>query len=86
MSFFAWIVLGGFAGWIASLLTGLGRKMGCLLNIVAGITGAVVGGFVFTQLGSKGVTGFNWWSFGVALGGAIIVLAFIRLIASLINR
>lgn len=86
MSFFAWIVLGGFAGWIASLITGLGRKMGCLLNVVAGVTGAVVGGFVFTQLGSKGVTGFNWWSFGVALGGAVIVLAFIRLVASLVNR
>lgn len=85
MSFIAWIVLGGFAGWIASLLTGLGRKMGCLLNIVAGIVGAVVGGFVFTQLGSKGVTGFNWWSFGVALGGAIIILAFVRLVTALIK-
>ncbi|HEY5526362.1 MAG TPA: GlsB/YeaQ/YmgE family stress response membrane protein [Candidatus Anoxymicrobiaceae bacterium] len=85
MGIIAWIILGGFAGWFASLITGLGRKMGCLLNIVAGVTGAVVGGIVFTQLGHKGITGFNWWSLLVAFVGAVIVLGFIRLIAVLVK-
>jgi len=81
-----WVVLGGFAGWLASLVTGLGRKMGCLLNIAAGVVGAVVGGLIFTQLGSKGLTGFSWWSFFVAFAGAVIVLAFIRLLAVLVKK
>jgi uncharacterized membrane protein YeaQ/YmgE (transglycosylase-associated protein family) len=86
MGIIAWIILGGFAGWFASLITGLGREMGCLLNIVAGIVGAVVGGIVFNQLGSRGVTGFNWWSLFVAFVGAVIVLALIRLITALVRR
>lgn len=86
MGIIAWIILGGFAGWFASLITGLGRQMGCLLNIVAGIAGAVVGGIVFNQLGSKGVTGFNWWSLFVAFVGAVIVLALISLITSLVRK
>lgn len=81
-----WVVLGGFAGWLASLITGLGRKMGCLLNIAAGVVGAVVGGFIFTRLGSTGLTGFSWWSFFVAFAGAAIVLAFIRLLAVLVKK
>jgi len=81
-----WVILGGIAGWLASLVTGLGRRMGCLLNIVAGVLGAVVGGFVFTRLGSKGLTGFSWWSLFVAFAGAVIVLAVIRLLAALIKK
>ena len=86
MGFIAWIILGGFAGWFASLLMGLGREMGCLLNILAGIVGAVVGGWVFTQLGNKGITGFNWWSLLVAFVGALIVLGAIRIIAAIVKR
>lgn len=86
MGFFAWVILGGFAGWFASLITGLGKQMGCLLNIVAGIVGAVAGGFIFTQLGQKGITGFNWWSLLVAFVGAVVVLALIRLITSLVKK
>jgi uncharacterized membrane protein YeaQ/YmgE (transglycosylase-associated protein family) len=81
----AWIVLGGFAGWLASLVTGLGRRMGCLLNIVAGVVGGVAGGFIFTRLGSKGLTGFSWWSLLVAFVGAVVILAVIRLLAALIK-
>jgi uncharacterized membrane protein YeaQ/YmgE (transglycosylase-associated protein family) len=85
MGIIAWIILGGFAGWFASLITGLGKQMGCLLNIVAGVVGAVVGGFLFTQLGHKGITGFNWWSLFVAFAGAVVVLALVRLIAKLVK-
>ena len=85
MGIIAWIILGGFAGWFASLVTGLGRQMGCLLNIVAGIVGAIAGGFIFTQLGHKGITGFNWWSLLVAFVGAVVVLALIRLVAKIVK-
>jgi len=59
--------------------------MGCLLNIAAGIVGAVVGGLIFNYLGSRGITGFNWWSLLVAFVGALIVLLFVRLLAALVK-
>ena len=68
-----WIILGGLAGWVASGI--VGAKNGLLGNIVAGIIGAFVGGFIFNLLGGAGVTGFNIWSFLVALVGAVVVLA-----------
>lgn len=69
-----WIVLGGLAGWIASKFVGTDKEQGVIGNIVAGILGAVLGGWLFTMLGSTGVTGFNIWSFLVALVGAVVVL------------
>lgn len=69
-----WIVLGGLAGWIASKFVGTDAEQGLIGNIIAGIVGAVVGGWVFSLLGGEGVTGFNIWSFLVALVGAVVVL------------
>lgn len=70
-----WIVLGGLAGWVASMIAGTNGRQGLLGNIIAGIIGAFVGGFVFNLFGGSGVTGFNIWSFIVAVVGAVIVLA-----------
>lgn len=69
-----WIVLGGLAGWVASKIAGTDANQGIVGNIIAGIIGGVVGGFVFGLFGGSGVTGFNIWSFLVALVGAVIVL------------
>ena len=69
-----WIVLGGLAGWIASKFVGTDKSQGIIGNIIAGILGGVVGGWVFSLLGGAGVTGFNIWSFVVAVVGAVIVL------------
>lgn len=80
MGLLAWVILGGAAGWLASLVAGYGKEMGCLLNIVAGIVGAAVGGIIFNHLGSYGVTGFNWWSLLVAFVGAVAVLFAVRLL------
>jgi uncharacterized membrane protein YeaQ/YmgE (transglycosylase-associated protein family) len=73
MSVLAWIVLGLIAGFIASNI--LNRSgQGLLLDIVLGIVGAVVGGFLFSAIGATGITGFNLWSILVAIAGAVVVL------------
>ena len=73
MSVLAWIVLGLIAGFIASNI--LNRSgQGLLLDIVLGIVGAVVAGFLFSAIGATGITGFNLWSILVAIAGAVVVL------------
>jgi len=74
MGIIGWVVLGGLAGWVASKFVGTDQQQGFVGNIVAGILGGVLGGWVFSLLGGAGVTGFNLWSFVVALVGAVIVL------------
>ncbi|MFO1039565.1 MAG: GlsB/YeaQ/YmgE family stress response membrane protein [Geminicoccaceae bacterium] len=73
MSVLAWIVLGLIAGFIASKLVNKTGE-GLILDIVLGIVGAVVGGFVFNQFGAAGVTGLNIYSMLVAIVGAVLVL------------
>lgn len=77
-SVFGWIILGLFAGWIGSVL--MGERQGCVMNIVVGIIGALLGGFLFNLAGRTPVTGLNLWSFFVALVGSILLLAFFRAI------
>lgn len=73
MSYLAWIVLGLLAGFIGSKLVNK-RGEGMLLDIVLGIVGAVVGGWLFNRLGATGVTGLNLYSLFVAVVGAMVVL------------
>jgi len=80
MGIISWIVLGGIAGWLASIITKRNDQMGCITNIIAGIVGAAVGGWVFSLFGGQGVTGFNLPSLVVAFVGAVIVLAVVNLI------
>jgi uncharacterized membrane protein YeaQ/YmgE (transglycosylase-associated protein family) len=74
MSILGWIVLGALAGWAASLITGRREGAGCITNIVIGIVGAFIGSFVMNFIGGAGVTGFNIYSFVVAVIGAVILL------------
>ncbi|MGB3702308.1 MAG: GlsB/YeaQ/YmgE family stress response membrane protein [Anaerolineales bacterium] len=80
MSIIGWVILGGIAGWIASMITGRNDRMGCITNIAAGIVGAIVGGWLFSFFGGGSVTGFNLVSLLVAVVGAVVVLAIINLI------
>ncbi len=80
MSILGWIVLGGIAGWLASILTGRNEGMGCFANIAAGIVGAFIGGFLVALIGGDGVTGFNLFSLIVATFGAVVLLFIIGLI------
>jgi len=73
MSFIAWIVLGLVAGFIASKLVNKSGK-GMLLDIVLGVVGAVVGGWLFNVFGMAGVTGLNLYSLVVAVIGAAVFL------------
>ena len=79
MGILAWIIFGALAGWIASMISGTNASQGWLTNIVVGIFGALLGGFVFNILGGVGITGFNLWSLLVAIIGSVILLSIIKL-------
>jgi uncharacterized membrane protein YeaQ/YmgE (transglycosylase-associated protein family) len=78
MSILAWIILGGVAGWLASMVAGNNAEQGVLGNIVIGILGALIGGFIVNLLGGTGITGFNVWSLIVAVVGATLLLFIAR--------
>jgi uncharacterized membrane protein YeaQ/YmgE (transglycosylase-associated protein family) len=80
MGLCGWIILGGLAGWVASIIAGNNARQGLIGNIVVGTVGAFIGGWVFSYFGGVGVTGFNLYSFGVALVGAVILLAVKKLL------
>ncbi len=73
MSFIAWIVLGLIAGFIASKLVNKAGD-GMVLDILLGVVGAVVGGWLFNAFGMAGVTGLNVYSLVVAVVGAVLFL------------
>ena len=75
-----WIVLGGIAGWIASMIMGRNASMGTMANIIVGILGAVIGGFIMNALGQSGTTGFNIWSLLVAILGSVVLLFIVGLV------
>lgn len=73
MSLLAWIVLGLIAGYLGSKIVNK-RGAGIVVDIILGVVGAVVGGFVFHFFGQPGVTGLNLYSLIVAVVGAVVVL------------
>jgi uncharacterized membrane protein YeaQ/YmgE (transglycosylase-associated protein family) len=73
MSILAWIILGLISGFIASKIVNRSGE-GIFLDIVLGIVGAVVGGYIFNAVGHAGVTGLNLYSMVVSVIGAIVVL------------
>lgn len=79
MGIISWIVLGGLAGWIASMIMGTNASMGLMANIVVGIVGALIGGFLFSVLGGADITGFNLWSLFVAVVGSVILLGLVKM-------
>ncbi len=74
MNFLVWIIFGAIAGWIASIIMGKNKKMGAISNIVVGIVGAFLGGYIMDFFGAQGVTGFNLTSLLVAIVGAVVLL------------
>lgn len=80
MGILAWIIIGGIAGWLASLVMKTDASQGILMNVVVGIVGAFIGGLLFSFFGATGVTGFNFYSLLVATIGAIVLLWLYRVI------
>ena len=76
MGILLWIVFGALAGWIASMI--VRTDQGLLLDIVVGIIGAVIGGFIFRTFGAAGVSGFNIYSLLVAILGAVVLLWIVK--------
>ncbi len=79
MGIIGWVVLGVLSGFIASKIVNK-QGEGFVVDMILGIVGAVVGGFIFNSLGSAGVTGFNFYSLFVAVVGAVVVLFLYHLI------
>ena len=79
MSILAWIVLGLISGFIASKLVN-NSGQGLLMDMVLGIVGAVIGGWLFNEFGHMGVTGFNLYSMVVAVIGAVVVLLVVHMV------
>ena len=73
MSILAWIVLGLIAGWIASNIVS-SHGEGLFIDVVLGIVGALVGGWLFTAFGTAGITGLNLWSLLISVVGACLFL------------
>jgi uncharacterized membrane protein YeaQ/YmgE (transglycosylase-associated protein family) len=73
-----WLIIGLLAGWIAGHLT-RGRGFGCMVDVILGLIGAVVGGWIFTKLGIA-LWGF-WGSLAAATVGAVVLVAIARLFA-----
>ena len=80
MGILAWIIFGGLAGWVASLIAGTNEQQGCLLNIIVGVVGAFIGGLLVELLKGGGEFSFefNITSFIVAVIGAVVLLAIVN--------
>ena len=80
MGIIAWIVFGLLAGWVAKMLVPGRDPQGCIITMVIGVLGAVIGGFIGSWLGFGAVTGFNLKSFLIAVVGSVLLLALYHLV------
>ena len=78
MGWLSWLVIGALSGWLASVV--MRTNQGVIMDIIVGIVGAFIGGFLFSQLGAPGVTGFNVYSLLVSFIGAVVLLGLLRLV------
>jgi len=78
MGIILWIVFGALVGWVASLIMKTDAEQGTMLNIIIGIIGSVVGGWLMGVMGKGGVGGFTPYSFLVALLGACAFIAIVK--------
>ena len=80
MGILAIIIFGGIVGWVASIVTGVNKHMGIVANVLVGVAGAFIGGFIMNQINQTGLTGFDIRSFLVALLGAVLLISAFKLI------
>ena len=83
MNILVWLVVGGVLGWIASLVVGTDARQGILLNVIVGIVGAMLGGWLISPMVGVGTINegaFNLPALGVSLAGAVILLVIVNLV------
>lgn len=81
MGWLAWVIFGALAGWVASMIAGTNRRQGLITDIIVGIVGALIGGFLVTFMTGRPVDmGFNVVSFIVAVIGAIVLLVLLKIV------
>ena len=80
MGIILWLIVGGIIGWLASMIMRTDAQQGILLNIVVGIVGAFIGGYIMDFFGVEVEAGFNFTSLLVAILGAIVLLYVIGLL------
>ena len=80
MNILLWLVFGALAGWLASIIMGTDGQMGVGANILFGILGSVVGGFIASLLGIGSITGFNIGSMLIAVAGACLCLLVVNMV------
>lgn len=78
MGIILWIIFGALVGWVASMIMETNTQQGAVLNVAIGIVGALIGGWLMSFFGETGITGFNLYSFLVALAGAMILVTVMR--------
>jgi uncharacterized membrane protein YeaQ/YmgE (transglycosylase-associated protein family) len=89
MGFVAWVIFGAIVGWAANLVVGGRdrRRQGCLVSVVVGVIGAALGGLVYRLATGQAKTfDFDFPSFGVAVLGAVVLLAILRLASGIGRR
>lgn len=89
MNLFIWLLVGGLIGWAASIFMGTSDRQGVVLNVVVGIVGAVLGGWLLSGVfGSSTINQGNFSLSGlfVSLLGAIILLALVKLFGGITKR
>ena len=82
MGIIIWLIVGGLVGWIASMIMKTDGQQGMLMNVVVGIVGALLGGFLISPMVGVGTinSGFSIGSFLVSLAGAVVLLGVVNLI------
>jgi len=80
MGIITWLIFGALVGWVASIIMKRNSEMGSIANIVVGVIGAGLGGWIASLLGIGTVTGFNFYSLLIALAGACVLLLVIGLV------
>lgn len=86
MGIILWIVFGALAGWIASMMMGTNQQQGAIGNIIVGIIGAIIGGYIMKLLGYGTISGFNLPNLLVAILGSVILIWIIRAFRGKGNR
>jgi uncharacterized membrane protein YeaQ/YmgE (transglycosylase-associated protein family) len=76
---FAWLIIGAVAGWFASVI--VKTRSGILTDVIVGIIGAFIGGLMFTAVGTPDAGNFTLWTMVVAVVGAIVLLALLRMVS-----